>query len=1198
MKCQFSRLLFLASSLAASLLAVILLIAVTGNLSARAAGNSDPLPDNAHTDRQPDQSGPITFTAVYNDFFLGGGHIVKVVDLNGDGYPDLVRSGVYSDQTNIWFNDGTGNFYDSHQYLAGFQASDVGDLNGDLFPDLIGTLDRGVHPPTVTVFINNFAGYFIVQNPYTLLIDYFDPTFATKSDAIFLNAADDNHLEIAIWDFDDEHTVLFESDDSYGLYWGERLGSAWPKVDDRVDLNGDGFDDGWVSNGAGVPSEAWLNDGDGEVSQTASNLPAGHNLNAADYNGDTFLDLFIHDSTTGTIAFGNGTGTFTRSTQIFSATIMGHAASGDIDGDTDIDIVIPDSATGQINIWENQGSGQFSPTHSLESGPVTSLFLADLDLDDDLDIVATLQSGQTGVTVWLNDGDVSPPVNLQIELAEAEMGSQCLWHSASLAAGTNVSANWRFSDGANAVGQTTRHCYPSPGTYQAWVTTSNELGLLSTTVSIEVREPMTPVAQISVTGDLKLRETITVSIINNSGQIQSVHFGDGVSSWSPHPTYRHVYFQPGEYVISVPISLANNATQILTKTILISAPLVAANEDLALDGSFYSLSYYAHPADFDGNGTIDILQTSALGTGAMLWLNDGAGEFTYRQQFANTGYGGHTAIGDLNGDGTIDLISTRDPYFEGEGQILLNDGDGFFYSGQKEIFSATNSTLVRLADFDNDSDLDAFVAYSDTQSMDRIYWNDGTGIFTPNATVIGGDHSWDAAVVDLNGDDLPEIILARGDEPTQLWVNQGAGNFILHSMPLPNSYAVTVGDVNADLVTDIVLTSGAYYIVLTNRGNLNFEAQYTPNQIASTSNTEIGFGISFPGKMTLIDLNQDGHLDLLAAYSPYLVYQYNDGTGTFIFTGFEHSKHTTSIATADLDGDGDRDIVLGLNPTWNDWEEPHDLTGPVQPIWFVGEPIEPIFGITITGSISRTAGYQRIYASMETGNNISLMWDLGNGEQSTRLNPRVDYDSGTYTVTLTISNELSTATIQDTFVVAEEITPTAALAFTNTAPIRTPIAFELDIIDDDFGVIEWGDEAWSLAYRQERLLYHLYSEAGIYSVTVHSSQWDISTTYRITITDDALSGLNIVPDGPVTVNSPTVFTATVQSGQPTTYTWDMGDGTQLHGHIVSHTYTSFGIFTITLTATDGVTTLQATLPVGEPLRRIYLPALVVAPPPD
>ena len=65
----------------------------------------------------------------------------KLVDLNGDGWPDLYVSNDFEDTDELWLNDGHGNFRladwkSQRQTSNSAMGSDVGDLNGDGIPDL------------------------------------------------------------------------------------------------------------------------------------------------------------------------------------------------------------------------------------------------------------------------------------------------------------------------------------------------------------------------------------------------------------------------------------------------------------------------------------------------------------------------------------------------------------------------------------------------------------------------------------------------------------------------------------------------------------------------------------------------------------------------------------------------------------------------------------------------------------------------------------------------------------------------------------------------------------------------------------------------------------------------------------------------------------------------------------------------------
>ncbi|MFO7539789.1 MAG: PKD domain-containing protein [Chloroflexota bacterium] len=88
-----------------------------------------------------------------------------------------------------------------------------------------------------------------------------------------------------------------------------------------------------------------------------------------------------------------------------------------------------------------------------------------------------------------------------------------------------------------------------------------------------------------------------------------------------------------------------------------------------------------------------------------------------------------------------------------------------------------------------------------------------------------------------------------------------------------------------------------------------------------------------------------------------------------------------------------------------------------------------------------------------------------------------------------------------------------------------------------------------------------------------------------TMAEAPISGLQIVNDSPTILGQATTFTASVSSGAVLTYVWDFGDGQAGTGEIISHTYSAPGVYTVTLTASNGVSNEMATsvILVDEPI---------------
>ncbi len=125
--------------------------------------------------------------------------------------------------------------------------------------------------------------------------------------------------------------------------------------------------------------------------------------------------------------------------------------------------------------------------------------------------------------------------------------------------------------------------------------------------------------------------------------------------------------------------------------------------------------------DLNGDSVPDIaVRSSSL----FVYINDGTASFSELQ--GPTGSGGVTVdgddlkIGDLNGDDTNDIVLV-DTIF-GEVEFVLNDGSGTWSNASVTNFNAPQPIELRLADVDNDSDLD-IVTLSGTDESFSVFLN-------------------------------------------------------------------------------------------------------------------------------------------------------------------------------------------------------------------------------------------------------------------------------------------------------------------------------------------------------------------------------------------------------------------------------------------------------------------------------------------
>ena len=762
----------------------------------------------------------------------------------------------------------------------------------------------------------------------------------------------------------------------------------WPYNAIIVDINSDGYDDAWESSGS--TSQIWLNDGMGAPSPQGFVLPGGDQISAADFNGDSYLDLYIYSSLSGQIAFGDGTGVFTTNGQIITGSQMGLSSHGDFDGDGDQDLLVPNTNLNQVTIWENDGQGLLAASSNLATGPATQAFAADLNLDGHEDILLSLREGETGQAIWLNNNTISAPVGLMLSVVGPQTGNNCHWYFSSLVSGSDIEASWRFSDGGAAIGATARHCYTSGDTHQAWLTASNDLGVVTDTIRHTSPNGPTPTAYLHISGNMRLLQPIEISVISHTGHLGSLHYGDGHVSWSPSAQYSHIYTEPGRYDIRLNLALPGQPVVFVTKTVDLNPFFVPSAEDFGLEEGFADNIIKVHPGDFDNDGTIDVLVSGNI-IGSQLWRNDGTGRFTYNQQLVETQNFAHTDVGDIDGDGHLDIVSTGVtlPGFGGYGHTFINTGTGHFYAGQRDIFSGADASFVRLADFDGDNDLDAFVGYSTTNTMDQIFWNDGTGQFASSGTFFSGISTRDFAVVDLNGDNHLDIVLASDIEGTQVWMNDGSGLFTRSLQTLSDSYYVAAGDMNGDGTPDIVTApqdweSRSWFDIWLNDGSGQFFL-LVPSVEAEPQRYRSAFGgIPYRVDIELGDIDLDGDLDVIVGDNDGVwASLLNDGRGYTTLTVVEYRRPLMDIALADLDGDSDLDLLFGISiPPVFSGEEPDY---PVQTVWFNNHALEPITGVVVGNTSTNVIWRQNhLLADVGSGNDLQVQWEVSDGQSSSR----------------------------------------------------------------------------------------------------------------------------------------------------------------------------------------------------------------------
>jgi hypothetical protein len=170
-------------------------------------------------------------------------------------------------------------------------------------------------------------------------------------------------------------------------------------------------------------------------------------------------------------------------------------------------------------------------------------------------------------------------------------------------------------------------------------------------------------------------------------------------------------------------------------------------------------------ADLNGDGTLDLAVT-ANGTindpvGYEVSIFFGNGDGTFRPQVTvPAGIGSNSvAIGDLNGDGVLDLaVAAHSSY---SANVLLGNGDGTFQA-YTEWPAGVLAWWIALADLDGDGRLDLAVANQEDGTLSALLGN-GDGTFKPQVTFATGSDPVFVAAGDLNGDGKPDLAVANSN---------------------------------------------------------------------------------------------------------------------------------------------------------------------------------------------------------------------------------------------------------------------------------------------------------------------------------------------------------------------------------------------------------------------------------------------------
>jgi ankyrin repeat protein len=724
---------------------------------------------------------------------------------------------------------------------AGPRSVTVGDLNGD------GKLDlavANVNSNTVSVLLNTTAPGAATPS-FAAHQD-----FATGAGPVSVTVGDvngDGKLDLAV--------VNFNSNTVSVLLNTTAPGAATPSFAAQQDFN----------------------PGEGPISATVGDL-----------NGDGRLDLavvnLIANSVSvllNTTAPGAATPSFAAKQDFATGASPLSVAVGDLNGDGRLDLAVGNSTFSTVSVRLN----------TTAPGAATPSFAASQDFD----------TGMNPQSITLGDLNGDGKLDLAVANFNTNTMSVLLNTTAAGAATPSFAAKQDFATGAGPVSVTLGDLNGDGKSDLAVVNFIS--GTVSVLLNATVPGAATPsfvakqdfaagTSPVFVTvGDLNGDGKLDLAVANLNSNTVAVLFNTTALGAATPGFATHQDFATGTSPLSVTVGDLNgdgkldlavaNGNTGSTVSVLLSttapgaaAPSFAAHQEFATGANPQSVTV----GDLNGDGKLDLVVANSGSATVSVLLNTTATgaatpSFAAKRDFATGEVPASVTVGDLNGDGKLDLAVAN--FNSATVSVLLNTTDPGAatpsFAAKQDFAMGASPASVTGGDLNGDGLLDLAVANEDSNTVSVLLNTTAPGAATPSFAAkqdfATGAKPLSVTLGDLNGDGKPDLAVANNHSNTvSVLLNTTAPGAATPSFTAKQDFAtgatpqsVPVGNLNGDGKLDLAVAnedSNTVSVLL----NTTAPGDATPSFAAKQEFT----GAS-PVSVTVGDLNGDGKLDLAVA---------------------------------------------------------------------------------------------------------------------------------------------------------------------------------------------------------------------------------------------------------------------------------------------------------------------------------------------